>query len=323
MRIETQQLKNNIIINGVAEVKWEPYEITKTRVYETLASALSKGDLMASMDEARKIELIGCSRIGRYQMNRARPISVTFARYDDKENVMKNKRNLPGRVYINDEYPVEIKKNRDKLRPILRLAKGLPQYRDKCKLSGDRLIINGNTYTVEEMHKLPHDLAPYLAVQKENAECIVFHGELSPWSNFHRSLFVLNRQEYHSAEQWIQFQKAMLFGDSNIANQILRSSTPCECKQLSHYIHGVDQTKWKNEGFDLCLDGIRAKFSQNRDLYAMLKTTKPKVLVEASNDKVWGTGISLRNSQALNTNKWSGKGWLSNMLTIIRDEYQP
>ena len=210
-------------------MKWEPYEITKTRVYETLASVLSKGDLMASMDEARKIELIGCSRIGRYQMNRAQPISVIFAKYDDKENVMKKKRNLPGGVYSNDEYPVEIKKNRDKLMPILRLAKGIPQYRDKCKLSGDWLIINGITYTVDEMNKLTHDLAPYLAVQKENAEYIIFHGELNPWSNFHRSLFVLNGQN-HSAEQWIQFQKAMFFGDSNIANQILRSSTSCECK---------------------------------------------------------------------------------------------
>ena len=55
----------------------------------------------------------------------------------------------------------------------------------------------------------------------------------------------------------------------------------------------------------------------------MLKRTEPKVLVEASNDKVWGTGISLRDSQALNTNKWNGMGWLSNMLIIIRDEYQP
>ena len=40
LHIEIQQLKNNIIINGVAEAKWEPYGITKTRVYETLASAL-------------------------------------------------------------------------------------------------------------------------------------------------------------------------------------------------------------------------------------------------------------------------------------------
>ena len=95
MRIETQQLKNNIIINGVAEVKWEPYEITKTRVYETLASALSKGDLMASMDEARKIELISCSRIGKYQMNRAQPISVTFARYDEKRKCDEEQKKSP------------------------------------------------------------------------------------------------------------------------------------------------------------------------------------------------------------------------------------
>ena len=63
--------------------------------------------------------------------------------------------------------------------------------------------------------------------------------------------------------------------------------------------------------------------SEQRPLHHVEKTTEPKVLVEASNDKVWGTGISLRDSQALNTNKWNGMGWLSNMLIIIRDEYQP
>ena len=55
-------------------------------------------------------------------------------------------------------------------------------------------------------------------VQKENTEYIAFHGEHSLWSNFHLSPFVLNGQQYHSAEQWIQYQKAMLFGDSHTAN---------------------------------------------------------------------------------------------------------
>ena len=69
-QVETQQMKNNIIINGVAETKWEPYEITKTRVYETIASILSNGDLIGSMEEAAKIDIVCCNRIGRYQMNR-------------------------------------------------------------------------------------------------------------------------------------------------------------------------------------------------------------------------------------------------------------
>ena len=74
----------------------------------------------------------------------------------------------------------------------------------------------------------------------------------------------------------------------------------------------------RNEGFDLCLDGLRAKFIQNKELIAMLKTTEPKLLVEASINRVWGTGIPLKDSNALNYKRWKSKGWLSNMLTIIR-----
>ena len=80
---------------------------------------------------------------------------------------------------------------------------GLPHYREKCRMSGDKLIINGVSYTVNDLNKLPSDLAPYPVVQKENTEYIAFHGELSPWSNFHKIPFVLNGQQYHSAEQWI------------------------------------------------------------------------------------------------------------------------
>ena len=127
-RIETQQLKYNIVINNEAETKWEPYKVTKTRVYETIPSALPIGDHKLAMDEALKVDLVCCSRIARYQMNRARPISVTQSKYNDKETIRKNKRNLPDRIYINDEYPIEVRRNRDKLWPILRHAKSLPHY---------------------------------------------------------------------------------------------------------------------------------------------------------------------------------------------------
>ena len=52
----------------------------------------------------------------------------------------------------------------------------------------------------------------------------------------------------------------------------------------------------------------------------MLKTTSPKILAEATTDRLWGTGIRLRDSCALDTEKWSGTGWLSRMLIMIRDE---
>ena len=56
-RIETQQMRNNIVINGMAETKWEPYEVTKMRVYEMIASTLPIGDLKSAMEEAKKVNL--------------------------------------------------------------------------------------------------------------------------------------------------------------------------------------------------------------------------------------------------------------------------
>ena len=56
--IETQQIRNNIVINGVAKTKWEPYEVTKTRVYEMIASILPIGDLKSAMEEAKKVDLV-------------------------------------------------------------------------------------------------------------------------------------------------------------------------------------------------------------------------------------------------------------------------
>ena len=53
--------------------------------------------------------------------------------------------------------------------------KNLPQYKDKTKLQGERLVINGTQYTVKDLARLPPDLAAYKAAQKSDALSIVFH----------------------------------------------------------------------------------------------------------------------------------------------------
>ena len=49
----------------------------------------------------------------------------------------------------------------------------------------------------------------------------------------------------------------------------------------------------KNEGYEVCYDGVREKFQQNNALLALLKSTSPKILAEATTDHLWGTGIAL------------------------------
>ena len=232
-KIETPQLSNNVIVMGIPEQTWEPYECTKQRVYDTISSAIaaldpSKKD--TALDEAMAMDIVYCTRVGKYRPNHNRSISVTFTRWDDKEKVMSIKNKLPSRIYINNEYPLHVKRMRDTLRPILRLAKNNPHYKEKSKLEGDHLIINGTNFGICDLNNLPSDLAPYKAAQKEDSSYIAFHRELSPYNNFHRSSFVLNDHQFHSTEQWIQYQKALLFGDSFTANQILATTMPYESK---------------------------------------------------------------------------------------------
>ena len=100
---------------------------------------------------------------------------------------------------------------------------------------------------------------------------------------------------------------------------ILNSENAREAKKLGYKIQGYEPATWYEKGYDLCLPGIKAKFQQNPNLLQMLKTTTPKVLVESTPDKTWGTGVPLNQPDPLNPEKWHNQGWLSRMLMDIRD----
>ena len=103
-------------------------------------------------------------------------------------------------------------------------------------MQGDKLIVDGIKYTVETIGELPHEIAAYKAAEKSNDLHLIFHGELSPFSNFHPGKFIPDGIEFRSAKHYIQYKKALLCGDSVTANQILRSETALEAKKLSYKI---------------------------------------------------------------------------------------
>ena len=160
------------------------------------------------MNRAEQVAIAKCKRVGRYRMNYNRPISITFQRKEDKDLLMSNKQNLPMGIYTNDEYPIHVKQTHDRLQPILRLAKSLPDYRDNSKMVGDKLLINGVKYGLDDIHRLPMGLEVYRAAEKSDNDTIAFHGELSPLSNFHCSPFTIDNYTFHSVEQWIQYKSA-------------------------------------------------------------------------------------------------------------------
>ena len=131
IKLESVQLSNNIIITSIQEGPSEPYHTTKLRVQEMIATTIDSSNITADLETAKKVEIIGCSRIGKYRHDRARPVSVTFKLCDDKELFLSCKRKLPAGIYANEEYPIHVKRTWDKLLPVLKLAKSLPAYHEK------------------------------------------------------------------------------------------------------------------------------------------------------------------------------------------------
>ena len=247
----------NIIITGLAEDKWEKEQITLDRSYDIFSELMTARTYGERLQMAKSIEIMSVKRLGNWNKLRGRPVSVTLSKKMDAEFIMKNRKSLPAKVYIDYEYDEETSNSRRLLRPIFNMAKQKSEYKGKCKLEGGNLIILGKTYNEKNLHELPDNLNPHNAASRYSPDTVGFFGELSPLSNFHKSTFTHEGITYHSSEQWIQRQKALLFNNPTVAADMLKESTSLGCKLLSKTIVNFDPVKWKEKAKELCLPGIK------------------------------------------------------------------
>ena len=223
-------------------------------------------------------------------------------------------------MFVDREYNKETECVRSTLRPILKAAKKIPEYKKKCRLEGAKFILDGKSYSKESLHKLPEKISGYNVSTKQNNEIVGFFGELSSFSNFRPSLFRYNEHDYHCAEQLIQHEKAKLFGDFETEDKILKVKSAIECKQAAYEMENYDHHHWISKAAQLCKAGIKAKYEQNNSLKELLLNTGTKTIVECSKDKDWGTGVPLGWHDCLSKDKWYGQGILGPLLMEIRSE---
>lgn len=132
--------------------------------------------------------------------------------------------------------------------------------------------------------------------------------------------FTADGVEYHTAEQYMMAQKAVLFSDEKVRQEIMQSSYPKQYKALGRKISGFDQEIWDSNCCDIVIRGNLAKFSQNESLKSFLLNTKERVLVEASPyDRIWGIGMSAEDKDCENPLLWRGKNLLGFCLMEVRD----
>ncbi|XP_072173146.1 N-glycosidase YbiA-like [Diadema setosum] len=159
--------------------------------------------------------------------------------------------------------------------------------------------------------------------KKQKKEFTFFYTSESPFSQFHPANFEVDGVQYTCAEMYMMHQKAVLFGDTAIAERILVASKPGAMKALGRKVQNFDDDVWKEHRVKIVKKGNLAKFSQNEDLKERLMATKGTTLVEASpRDRIWGIGLGKDNPKALSKDTWRGQNLLGYILTEVREELE-
>jgi ribA/ribD-fused uncharacterized protein len=148
---------------------------------------------------------------------------------------------------------------------------------------------------------------------------VFFWKPPSVFSQWTPSKFVIDNIEYCCAEQYMMSQKAKVFEDITILNQIMATSDPRKHRELGRKISNYNDKVWNNVSLYIVIEGNKYKFYQNPDMLKKLLQTENKTLVEASPfDKIWGIGMAQNNKNILDETKW-GQNKLGIALMRVRE----
>ena len=153
-------------------------------------------------------------------------------------------------------------------------------------------------------------------------QIICFHNpdEINGYlSNWYLSDFEIAGIKYSSMEQYMMYQKAVLFGDEDIARQILAISDVGKIKALGRAVRNYDDLIWNGLRQIIIYQGLLEKFRQNEALKEKLLATQQDILAEcAVQDKIWGIGLSMKDDRRLDMHKWEGQNLLGFSLMCVR-----
>lgn len=141
----------------------------------------------------------------------------------------------------------------------------------------------------------------------------------SIFSNFDLQNFIHQKLWFKNSEQAFVWRKAIFFGDTETALKILQSTSPRECQKLGREVKNYDDAKWQSVRYQIMVEVLMDKFSQNKGIKAQLLSTGDMTLIEGSPiDKIWGIGIHWEDRDCFDKSKWKGTNLLGEALMEVR-----
>ena len=318
LNIETQSRRDNLCFDGVPEESGETDAACEQKVRTLLKDNMNI--------DASDMKIVRCHRLGPPRKNalppgKPRSLIVKFHFYGDRSRVWDARRKLKGSpFFVSENFPNEIEARRRRLWPVFNAARRDPALKGKVSLRVDRLILNGQAYTVNTLDRLPPLLQPEnIATKVIGEKYVCFWGRDSPFSNFYESNFTIGGNKYNCVEQYFVQQKALFFGDDETAAKVMKENDPGRQKALGTHIQDFDPKLWRNVDQEHMQKALLAKFEQNPALLDKLISTNDKILVETTRDKYWGAGTNMYDPQVAQ-GKWPGSNRLGSLLVNVREQ---
>lgn len=158
----------------------------------------------------------------------------------------------------------------------------------------------------------------------QDKHVICFHNpneENGYLSNWYMCDFMVDGISFTSMEQYMMYQKAVVFGDKEIAEAILLTSDVSEIKKLGRQVSDYNDTVWNGVRQLVVYRGLCEKFCQNKKFAEQLLATGDMVLAEcAVKDRIWGIGLSMRDADRFNITRWKGQNLLGFALMEVRKQ---
>ena len=139
-------------------------------------------------------------------------------------------------------------------------------------------------------------------------------------SQWYDAPFIVDGQRFLTAEHYMMYQKAKLFGDDRACQAVLQANNPSDAKAIGRKVQGFDARIWDAHKMTIVIDANVAKFTQHAKLSEFLLGTQDSVLVEASPvDTIWGIGLAQDHPAARDPNQWRGRNLLGFALMTVRE----
>ena len=148
---------------------------------------------------------------------------------------------------------------------------------------------------------------------------LAFRTFQHPLSNHYQCKIRLWDREFNSSEHAYLWQKAMVLGQENIADEIKYAKHAGAAKAIARrHLDGKETPDWLQTSLGYMREVLEAKLEQCEEFHAVLVESKDQLLAEATQDIFWGTGHGTYITSNCKQTYWPGQNMLGEMLMNLR-----